>query len=39
MSGLKVLLMVLAVGVLQLFMMQLTSANGGLLNSVKRTLR
>jgi len=36
---LKVLLMVLAVGLLQLFMMQLTSANGGLLQAVKRTIR
>ena len=36
---LKVLLMVLAVGLLQLCIMQLTSANGGLLNQVKRTVR
>lgn len=35
-SGLKVVLMVFLVGLLQLFLMQLTSANGGLLTAVKR---
>ena len=37
-GGLKVILMVFVVGLLQLFLMQLTSANGGLLNAVKRTI-
>lgn len=35
---LKILFMVLAVGLLQLFLMELTSKNGGLLNAVKREL-
>lgn len=34
----KVLMMVLAVGVLQLILMEMTSKNGGLLNAVKREL-
>ena len=35
----KVLFLVFAVGLLQLFLMQLTSANGGLLAAVKRGVR
>ncbi len=35
----KIVLMVLAVGMLQLFLMELTSKNGGLLNAVKRELK
>ena len=36
---LKVVLLVFTVGLLQLFLMQLTSANGGLLAAVKRGVR
>ena len=36
---LKVVFLVFAVGLLQLLLMQLTSANGGLLAAVKRGVR
>lgn len=38
MSLLHVVMMVFAVGILQLIMLQLTSANGGLLSAVKRVV-
>jgi len=38
-SFLKVLFLVFAVGLLQLFLMQLTQANGGLLSAVKRGIQ